>query len=76
MRVKLSSASVVDKEQTITIVADGLNAPISSGEFVDLANKGFYDGMEIQRADGFVVQTGRPDKGEFYVDPNTGKERK
>lgn len=36
------------------------NAPLSAGDFVDLVSRGFYNGMEIQRADGFVVQTGRP----------------
>lgn len=44
----------------LTIVADGYNAPLSAGDFVDLCKRGFYDGMEIQRADGFVVQTGKP----------------
>jgi hypothetical protein len=44
-----------------TIVADGYNAPVSAGDFVDLVSRGFYNGMEIQRADGFVVQTGKPD---------------
>lgn len=44
----------------MTIVADGYNAPLSAGDFVDLCRRGFYDGMEIQRADGFVVQTGKP----------------
>ena len=33
----------------------------SAGDFVDLVQRGFYTGMEIQRADGFVVQTGKPD---------------
>ena len=33
----------------------------SAGDFVDLVRRGFYAGMEIQRADGFVVQTGKPD---------------
>lgn len=33
----------------------------SAGDFADLVKRGFYDGMEIQRADGFVVQTGKPD---------------
>lgn len=46
---------------TFTIVADGYNAPVSAGDFVDLVSRGFYNGMEIQRADGFVVQTGKPD---------------
>lgn len=45
----------------MTIVADGYNAPVSAGDFVDLVSKGFYNGMEIQRSDGFVVQTGKPD---------------
>ena len=44
----------------MTIVADGYNCPLSAGDFVDLSRRGFYDGMEIQRADGFVVQTGKP----------------
>lgn len=47
----------------LTIVVDGYNAPLSAGDFVDLSRRGFYDGMEIQRADGFVVQTGKPQDG-------------
>ena len=42
-------------------MADGYNAPVTAGAFVDLVNKKFYDNMEIQRADGLVVQTGRPE---------------
>lgn len=49
-----------------TIVVDGYNAPVSAGDFVDLARRGFYDGMDIQRADGFVVQTGKPSNGEGF----------
>ena len=45
----------------------------------------FYDGMPIQRADGFVMQTGKPaaaakaaekkrdDTVEGFVDPKTGE---
>lgn len=44
----------------LTIVVDGYNAPVTAGNFVDLVDKKFYDGMEIQRADGFIVQTGDP----------------
>jgi hypothetical protein len=36
-----------------------LSLHAQAGNFVDLAAKKFYDGMEIQRADGFVVQTVR-----------------
>lgn len=46
---------------TLTIVLDGYNAPVSAGQFLDLVQRGFYDGMDVQRADGFVVQTGDPD---------------
>jgi cyclophilin family peptidyl-prolyl cis-trans isomerase len=48
------------KGGVMTMVADGFNAPLTAGNFVDLAAKKFYDGMEVQRADGFVVQTGDP----------------
>lgn len=42
-------------------VADGYNAPVTAGNFIDLVNRKFYDGLTIQRADGFIVQTGDPD---------------
>lgn len=58
------------------MVLDGYNAPVTAGNFVDLVERHFYDGMEIQRADGFVVQTGDPDgPAEGFVDPSTGKTR-
>ena len=53
----------------LTMVADGYNAPVTAGNFVDLVQKKFYDGMEFQRADGFVVQTGDPGNPEAgYVE--------
>eukprot|EP00958_Prasinococcus_capsulatus_P019048 scaffold2295_cov354-Prasinococcus_capsulatus_cf.AAC.2 len=40
------------------------------------AAQGFYDGMEIQRADELVVQTGDPDgPASGFVDPNSGELR-
>ena len=38
--------------------------------------KGFYDAMPIQRADGFVVQTGQPEGADGYVDSATGQLRR
>lgn len=35
------------------IVVDGYNAPVTAGNFVDLAERNFYNGMEIQKSDGF-----------------------
>ena len=43
------------------MVVDGYNAPLTAGNFVELVDNKFYDSMQIQRADGFVVQTGDPD---------------
>ena len=47
------------KRGTLTVVLDGYNAPVSAGNFVDLVLRKFYDGMEVQRSDGFVVQSVR-----------------
>ncbi|KAL2651770.1 hypothetical protein R1flu_019898 [Riccia fluitans] len=58
------------------MTVDGYNAPVTAGNFIDLVERRFYDNMEIQRADGFVVQTGDPDgPAEGFVDPETGKIR-
>ncbi|KAL9179450.1 hypothetical protein ACHAXT_008740 [Thalassiosira profunda] len=51
------------KEAKMKMIIDGYNAPVTGGNFVDLVQKGFYNNMDIQRSDGFVVQTGDP-KGE------------
>jgi len=61
----------------MTIVLDGFNAPVTAGNFSDLVQRGFYDGMEIQRSDGFVVQSGKPSsKGQDgFIDPVSRKER-
>jgi len=50
-------------EANLKMVIDGYTAPVTGGNFVDLVQKGFYNNMDIQRSDGFVVQTGDP-KGE------------
>ena len=52
------------------IVVDGYNAPVTAGAFVDLVEKKFYDGMEVQRSDGLVVQTGRPEGDVSYSSLN------
>lgn len=61
----------------LTAVVDGYNAPLTAGAFVDLVQRGFYDGLPFIRAEDFyVLQTGDPkgpDQG--YMDPKTGQER-
>lgn len=67
-------------DSPITIELDGTLAPISAGNFVDLVQKGIYDGLTFHRVvrdpQPFVVQGGDP-KGNGtggYID-KTGKER-
>ena len=61
----------------ITLVVDGYSAPVTAGNFVDLVQRGFYNGLEFIRAEeSYVLQTGDPagpDQG--FIDPATGKYR-
>ncbi|KAK1320864.1 hypothetical protein QJS10_CPA03g00419 [Acorus calamus] len=75
MKVKVKDNPNVE-ECVFRIVLDGYNAPVTAGNFLDLVERHFYDGMEIQRADGFVVQTGDPEgPAEGFIDPGTEKVR-
>ncbi|KAA8493518.1 Peptidyl-prolyl cis-trans isomerase CYP38, chloroplastic [Porphyridium purpureum] len=59
-------------EGKMTMVIDGFSAPITGGNFVDLVQRGFYNGKKIIRSDGFVIQTGKPEgSDEGFVDPAT-----
>lgn len=49
------------KEAKMKMIIDGYTAPVTGGNFVELIDNGFYNNMKIQRSDGFVVQTGKPD---------------
>jgi peptidylprolyl isomerase len=62
---------------TLTAVVDGYNAPVTAGNFVDLVQRGFYDGLEFIRAEDFyVLQVGDPPgKDEGFIEPETGKYR-
>jgi len=56
------------KEAKMVMVIDGFAAPVTSGNFIELVQKGFYDKMNIQRSDGFVIQTGDPEgEADGYV---------
>jgi len=81
---------VVVKESPITIEVDGTNAPVTAGNFVDLVQRGVYDGLVFHRVvrepQPFVVQGGDPQgkdpnfRGQLgtggFVDPATGNERR
>ncbi len=66
----------------ITIELDGDNAPITAGNFVDLVQRGVYDGLVFHRVvrspEPFVVQGGDP-KGNGtggFIDEKTKTERR
>ncbi|MCS6958519.1 MAG: peptidylprolyl isomerase [Pseudanabaenaceae cyanobacterium SKYGB_i_bin29] len=66
---------------TVVMEIDGNNAPITAGNFVDLVNKGFYNGLTFHRVvkdpSPFVAQGGDPQGTGTgsYVDPKTGRVR-
>lgn len=78
------------KGQTITIQVNGTDAPVTAGNFVDLVERGVYDGTSFHRVvrqpQPFVVQGGDPQSKDpnvparqlgtgGFIDPDTNKER-
>ena len=76
--------------QPVTIEVDGTNAPITAGNFVDLVERGVYDGVMFHRVvrdpDPFVVQGGDPRSRDTtipasqlgtgnFIDPDTNQGR-
>jgi peptidylprolyl isomerase len=59
------------------MIVDGYSAPINGGNFVDLVERGFYDGLPFIRSeDNFVLQTGDPTEApEGFIDPKTKEYR-
>jgi len=72
------SAELQTTKGTITIELYEDKAPITAGNFIDLIERGFYDGLGFHRYEpGFVIQGGDP-KGNGtggFIDPQTGRER-
>ena len=76
--------------QPVTIEVDGTNAPITAGNFVDLVERGIYDGVMFHRVvrqpTPFVVQGGDPRSRDStipasqlgtgsFIDPDTNQAR-
>lgn len=76
---QLKGRATVEMETSqgdLTIVVDGYSAPVSAGNFVDLVDRGFYDGLEVNRVNDFAVQAGDPPGPEQgFVNPDTGEYR-
>jgi len=56
MKVKIKDNPNIE-DCVFRIVLDGYNAPVTAGNFVDLVERKFYDGMEIQRGNSAVLPT-------------------
>ncbi|MCC0177614.1 peptidylprolyl isomerase [Waterburya agarophytonicola K14] len=61
----------------LTVVVDGYSAPINGGNFIDLVNRGFYDGLDFNRAEDFyILQAGDPPgEADGFIDPKTKEYR-
>jgi len=72
-----ATVAIETSKGSLTTVIDGYNAPITGGAFVDLVQRGFYDGLPFTRAEDFyVLQTGDP-KGpeDGFIDPRSKQQR-
>lgn len=85
-----ATVAMVVNDATITIQVSGDDAPITAGNFVDLVQKGVYDGVAFHRVirepQPFVVQGGDPQSKDpsvpiqqlgtgGYIDPTTSAQR-
>lgn len=61
----------------LEIVIDGFSAPVNGGNFVDLVQRGFYDGLDFNRAEDFyILQAGDPPgEADGFIDPQTKEYR-
>jgi peptidylprolyl isomerase len=61
----------------LTAVVDGYSAPVTAGNFVDLVQRGFYNGLPFTRAEeSYVLQVGDPPGPEVgFIDPKTKQYR-
>ncbi len=77
----MAKVKLVVKGSPIIIEVDGIDAPITAGNFVDLVQRGIYDGLIFHRVvkspQPFVAQGGDPlgNGTGGFVDPETGKKR-
>lgn len=85
-----ATVAMVVNDETITILVNGNDAPVTAGNFVDLVQKGVYDGVAFHRVirepQPFVVQGGDPQSKDpsvpiqqlgtgGYIDPETSSQR-
>lgn len=72
-----ATVKMTTSEGDVTLVVDGYSAPVTAGNFIDLVQRGFYDGLEFIRSEeSYVLQVGDPPgPDEGFIDPDTGEYR-
>jgi peptidylprolyl isomerase len=72
-----ATVEIKTNKGNLTVVVDGYSAPVTAGNFVDLVQRGFYNGLEFTRSEeSYFLQTGDPaGKDVGFIDPKTGKYR-
>ncbi|NJR65612.1 MAG: peptidylprolyl isomerase [Leptolyngbyaceae cyanobacterium CRU_2_3] len=85
-----ATVELMVKGTAITLKIDGANAPITAGNFIDLVNRGVYDGLAFHRVvrepQPFVAQGGDPQSKDAnfpvdrlgtgsFIDPKTNLPR-
>jgi peptidylprolyl isomerase len=72
-----ATIAVETSKGNLTVVVDGYSAPVTAGNFVDLVQRGFYNGLPFTRSEeSYVLQTGDPQGPEVgFLDPTSGKYR-
>ena len=72
-----ATVSLSTNKGDLEIVVDGYSAPVNGGNFVDLVNRGFYDGLDFNRAeDYYILQAGDPPgAADGFIDPQTKEYR-
>jgi cyclophilin family peptidyl-prolyl cis-trans isomerase len=72
-------AIIETSKGNITIELFEDNAPATAANFIELVERGFYNGLKFHRYEpGFVIQGGDPQGNGTggFVDPQTGRERR
>jgi peptidylprolyl isomerase len=72
-----ATVEIATNKGNLTVVVDGYSAPVTAGNFVDLVQRGFYNGLEFTRSEeSYVLQVGDPPGADVgFVDPKTRKYR-
>jgi peptidylprolyl isomerase len=71
-----ATVEIKTSKGTMIMVADGYSAPVTAGNFIDLVQRGFYDGLAFVPSEDYVLQVGDPPGEEVgFVDPQTNEYR-